>query len=433
MSVSNLTLFRENKLYGIKDAQGHVILPPTYEHIYNIDQEVLRVQHDGLWGVISREGKVIVPPTYTEMYGAFCNRIAVQGTNGQFGFIDFEGHVVIPFRYEDVGNFSGEEDGFEFPITYAKQEGSYGLIDAQGEVVLPFEYDYLSYLIEGHITAEQDGCYGLINQRGDVIIPFEYDDLTYESKRYVQVCQDEKYGYINLQNEVVIPLIYDEIDFFDFDVCAVCKKEKWNCVDRKGQLLFDQWYDEIIRVDQDTFVFRNGKRYSYRTSLTGPITACQQDKYGVYSEDGKVLMVLISSISPDITTCPEQIYVRKGIERLSHTTSEDPDSTTKCQLSLDVETITFAEGVTHIGTGWEDVWDDFSSKKDNTFDIYLPSTLKKVHTEAFLGCESHIGHIYVPHGCGGQIRYILPSHLTPYVQEMGFLRTLLHKLKILFG
>ena len=93
------------------------------------------------------------------------------------------------------------------------------------------------------------------------------------------------------------------------------------------------------------------------------------------------------------------------------------EDTAKYQINCRMKTIKFKEGVTQIGASWENLRFKSRLVREHEFDIYLPSTLKKVHPEAFRGALPRIRNIYVPYGMGAIMKSHLPSYLHPFIKE----------------
>ncbi len=93
------------------------------------------------------------------------------------------------------------------------------------------------------------------------------------------------------------------------------------------------------------------------------------------------------------------------------------EDTAKYQINCRMKTIKFKEGVTQIGASWENLRFKSRLVREHEFDIYLPSTLKKVHPNAFRGALPRIRNIYVPYGMGAIMKSHLPSYLHPFIKE----------------
>ena len=141
---------------------------------------------------------------------------------------------------------------------------------------------------------------------------------------------------------------------------------------------------------------------------SGKSEECQQDDNFVYFPDGKT--VFGKSLS-------ENLCIKPGIENMAYLAYCSVNyNITRYQRNYKLETLEFMEGVTTIGTGWEEIC---SAKSTYTpqVDIYLPSTLKTVNAEAFSRMITMIRNVYVPNGMVETMKSVLPSYLRPYVKE----------------
>ena len=85
--ISNIELFKENKLYAYKendkwgfiDENNNVIVQAQYDLVTELNMYGFAgIKKDGKWGIINQEGKIIVEPTYKidwndpEFIGKYC-------------------------------------------------------------------------------------------------------------------------------------------------------------------------------------------------------------------------------------------------------------------------------------------------------------------------------------------------------------------------
>lgn len=89
------------------------------------------------WGLINSSGKVIISCKYRFLGFLGPNRLIAQkyGSNS-VGAVDYEGNIVIPFEYYQLGRINPDNK-----IEYSKGEGlEHGFMDINGNVVqiLPF-------------------------------------------------------------------------------------------------------------------------------------------------------------------------------------------------------------------------------------------------------------------------------------------------------
>ena len=95
-AVKELTTFRENGQEGLMDAQGNVVMAPSFYMIYDFDGDYAEVSTGDLEGLIDRQGNVVVPAEYDRVQSSYYLPYdAQEGTNG----------------YNAHGYFGVEKDG----------------------------------------------------------------------------------------------------------------------------------------------------------------------------------------------------------------------------------------------------------------------------------------------------------------------------------
>lgn len=128
--------------------------------------------------------------------------------NGQYGFIDSTGKVVIAPRFKAVGTFS---EG----LAAAREGGYYGYIDTKGDWKIPPQYDYATEFTEGFAIAFKNGKPFYINHNGQV--PFVIDkaeQLKPFKNGFATVGIKENVGLINKKGQSLLEPIYANI--YDF-------------------------------------------------------------------------------------------------------------------------------------------------------------------------------------------------------------------------
>jgi hypothetical protein len=145
------------------------------------------------WGVIDLENNIIIPFEYEQIQETSNKNEIGKDTfivqkNGLLGTIDFNNKIVIPVKYDAISGFCETN----FNGHYVAKNGKIGIIDENGKIILPTEYDFLYYYSKETIKAKRNGKYGLINSEKKIIIPFEYDALTTYTENQIldKVCID---------------------------------------------------------------------------------------------------------------------------------------------------------------------------------------------------------------------------------------------------
>ena len=190
----------------------------------------------GKYGYVDKNGNVVIPFKYDYAW-EFSEGLAAVKQNDKWGFIDKSDNVVIPLKYDIAWEF---KEG----LAVVEQNGKFGYIDKSGNVAIPFKYDWALPFSEGLAMVKQNGKYGYVDKSGNVVIPFKYDYALSFSEGLAKVRQNGKYGYIDKSGNVVIPLIYDSADSFSEGLAFVKQNGKYGFVDKSGNVVIPIKYDD---------------------------------------------------------------------------------------------------------------------------------------------------------------------------------------------
>ena len=117
-----------------------------YDEVWGFSEEgiaaakLITKEGESVWGAVTRDGKVIVPFEYDDI-GNFGGGVTWVRLNNKYGFVNNKGRRIVPLQYDDIG--SPLEDLGGFPDTYlpVKLDYKWGLVNTKGEEVLSPEYD----------------------------------------------------------------------------------------------------------------------------------------------------------------------------------------------------------------------------------------------------------------------------------------------------
>ena len=100
----------------------------------------------------------------------FSEGMAKVSRNGQWGYIDMKGNIVIPLR-EDLKDAGYFHEGFAL----IKSNGKFGYIDKTGKVVIPCNFDFAQNFNEGMALVGNGVKKTFINKEGKTITDFVFD------------------------------------------------------------------------------------------------------------------------------------------------------------------------------------------------------------------------------------------------------------------
>lgn len=238
------------------DKTGGVVLEDVKDKDFFFDG-LSRISRDGKTGFVDKNGHEVVPCKYDGAH-QFCEGMAIvcedhllpeeeQTEEIDFysteGFIDKAGQEVVPCgKYDDVEEY---HEG----LARVKKDGRYGFLDKRGCEVIPCEYDWAHDFHEGlSLVRKDDEDYYIDKNRHVVLKPAELGILVAEnfSDGLAKViCEPGgKRGYINKTGRLAIPCEYDEAHDFHDGLAMVKKNSTWGFIDKTGQMVLPGMYIE---------------------------------------------------------------------------------------------------------------------------------------------------------------------------------------------
>lgn len=128
-------IFEKNKLWGLKDKEGSILLNPQFDEFFNFSaQDLAVVSKNGKYGYVNTTGRIVVPLIWDDAFDFEYSGVAVVVLQGKTGLIDTKGNQIGQLIYEELEAL-GEGNCFN-----AKLAGLWGAIDPSGKVAIDFEH-----------------------------------------------------------------------------------------------------------------------------------------------------------------------------------------------------------------------------------------------------------------------------------------------------
>jgi len=97
----------------------------------------------------------------------------VKNDDIKYGYMDNEGNLIIPYKYDRAFDFS---EGLALVYSKKNRIDYYGYIDEQGNEVIPLQYEFGESFSQGLALVRQNRKFGFVDNRGEIVIPFKFDD-----------------------------------------------------------------------------------------------------------------------------------------------------------------------------------------------------------------------------------------------------------------
>ncbi len=253
-----LAVVRQDGKYGFIDKTGKEVIPCEYDTAGSFSSGLAVVCRDRKYGFIDKTGKEVVPCKLDYFVYSFeeNTNFAITETYNKYGLINRAGEEILPPEYEwpHVG-LRGEWTMFYKEDSYGNWE--YGFLDEDGNMVAPAKYeifppfdteyanpDFRPFDLSQEPIRVSEGKnggyykYGYIDRTGKEVIPLKYDDAGFfsEGLAIVGIATGEsgygsvppcKYGFIDKTGKEVVPCKYDDVGSFSEGLAKVALDGKW--------------------------------------------------------------------------------------------------------------------------------------------------------------------------------------------------------------
>lgn len=178
--------------------------------------------------------------------------------NGGIIFIDKRGKILFHKNYESCTNFTNG-----FAVVLLKDD--YGVIDKQGNLIVPFKKGFVDFS-EGIFRREIEGKgWEYFNFRGKILFKIKYD---YSGNFYdglAVVGNNNKWGFIDKTGKIKIKIKFDDARDFNEGLAPINIGQKWGFINKNGTLVIPANLDYIENE------FSNGLAYVHQGDWEGYI------------------------------------------------------------------------------------------------------------------------------------------------------------------
>lgn len=257
----------------LKDVASGKYLTPKLERIFDgsVPDSLTVFIQDGKRGFLNvYTGKIPIPAQYDQAW-IFSEGLGAVVKDGQLGFIDYHGEVVIPFRtgYRDRWQ---ERTDFLFKngyCTFYDSLGKHGLMDKTGAWAIKPQYDYINNPVNGYRIVKKDNKYGLLDTTLQLVLPVEYDWIVLQKEgAIIRKSYEQKLLAYDLKT-VLQPFVYDSLgnlyynsgltnnagediyvlsDYRSFSIGG-----RYGLINKSGKVTVPPIYENISSIGNDLF------------------------------------------------------------------------------------------------------------------------------------------------------------------------------------
>lgn len=197
-----LEIERQGDKAGFVDDRGLFKIKPTFDDALHFSEGMAAVKIGEKWGFVDTDGRLVIEPKFENAY-YFTEGVAIAELKGLGTvLIDKSGKVLAS---DVVGTISISQGRVAF-----ERNDKTGYLDLQGHVIIPATYDGGLEFSEGFAAVEKADKWGYIDRAGQLVIPIKYETAGRFGNGLAAVKTGERSGFINKAGQFVfeLPFMY---------------------------------------------------------------------------------------------------------------------------------------------------------------------------------------------------------------------------------
>lgn len=209
---------------------------PRYDDtIYNYYADITGYKENNLWGFKDAEENILVKPTYKNIEAFNEEFIKVQANNNKYGLINLKGKSVLPAIYSSIRELNSD-------YYMISQDWKYGITDADAKVLISPQYKKIDDLRDNFFKACNDTACGVVTSANKTIVPFRYENIDTLGDKYFKVKYEGKWGVMSDTGNSIIASKYDNVSMSNYGYIKIKSDKKWGATDSNGKIVLEPEY-----------------------------------------------------------------------------------------------------------------------------------------------------------------------------------------------
>ncbi len=309
-------VFTDNGKMGIKDDQGQVVIPPSFDALgwsdgsFSVIGNVTGYRMNNHWGLLTLKNEFLTAADYESLVYAGADNIIVRKkinpTQIKTGCVNLQGEVKIPYQYDGISIHGLRAVVFNFE----KAKYVYGLTDLYNRVLIPIRYKNIYPLGTLRFAVENEaGKIALHSEDGKPITDFQIDSISQFKNSKAIIYENLKQGLIDREGIIKLKSIYRSIEIGRDNKVKIQASHEWFSITEKNEIMNRFSADELIPIQENFFIIKEAGKYGLidnnfktvcpvRYDLLTPISddlflARYSGKMGVIKSDNSIAVPFI--------------------------------------------------------------------------------------------------------------------------------------------
>jgi len=267
-SADSYQTFSDNGKMGIKNEQGQVVVPPSFEALgwsdgsFSVIGNVTGYRINNQWGLLTLKNEFITRADFESLVYAGADNIVarkrINPAHTKTGCINLQGEIKIPFQYEGITIYGLRA------VVFNLERGNYvyGLIDLENHTLIPVRYKNIYPLGTLRYAVEDEtGKIALHGEDGKPITDFQIDSISQFRDSKAIVYENLNQGLIDRDGLIKLKPIYRSVQIIGDNTIKVQPHHEWLFITDKNEIVNRLSADELIPVDEKLFIIKTSGKY----------------------------------------------------------------------------------------------------------------------------------------------------------------------------
>jgi hypothetical protein len=233
--------------WGFLNTDGKLAIPAKYDKVTVFNDGFASVQRDGKFFTVDKNAAEfpVDVPGVADVNDFWEQLASFKAADGQVGFIDGTGKVVIAAKFEAAGDFHGG-------LAWAKNSaGQVGFINSQGSWVIEPKFEVAKNFDKetGLARIKTGDTWAYVNTAGELKYMKDSESWDEFNNGLARGKKAGKFGFFNDKMEWAIQPQFDGARDFKNGYAAVRSGDLWGVINNTGSWVIEPRYEDIKDVE----------------------------------------------------------------------------------------------------------------------------------------------------------------------------------------
>lgn len=249
--------------WGFINKDGKFSIMPLYKSATTFSENLAWVvSENSAPSCINSNGKIVFTLANAQVVHIFSEGLAsfreqTKTGEAKWGFVDYDGNVVIAPQFYNSRNFSGGK------CAVSNKEGKWGYIDMKGKLFINFQFESAEPFKNGYAIVQYNGKSGLINENGIFVINPQYSQMKFDGDRFL-IEQNGKIGWADKDGKILInPQFTKAFAFNNSSLAPVQFGGSFGFIEKEGRILINPQFDFALPFNNRIALVRSSGKFGF--------------------------------------------------------------------------------------------------------------------------------------------------------------------------